>query len=558
MCDEMGGEATDVSSDMAEPVDDIPEEAPDDIPEDIPEDLPEDIADDIPEDIPEDVPEDISEESVDDGLSDVSEEIPEDIAEEPVEDTAETDEEIPEDTETQSESADDNVEEPVDTPEEVPEETSDVDEPAEEPPMETADDAIETEEATDEQSSEELAEEPVEETAETAEEIPEDTETQSESADDNVEEAVDTTEEVPEETSDADEATDEHPTKAAEEGAETEEPIDKQASEELSEEPIESPAETAEALPEDTGAKSDAVDENANESEGVQDKRDNEPIKEDENALDRLRRIEQEDKKENALDRLNRLIKDDLGTELHEKYGVEKADFRDYDVKVAQSIRDAVKDAKSDFPELKVNYIGSIDTQVEGIRNELKNFYKDQINSIPNHGLTDEKVEKTAQYNADDFINKTGLNDSTGAFAWSLNIPQTLDPTGGGLSKYNGVAVNSHYASDNKLFTNAKIHEVATRHKPVGCDTPRATMDHELGHEIDNLLGACNDTEINKWYNELIQSGDAEAKLSGYSATNVKEFIAESYSEYRNNPSPREYASKVYGRLKELYAQRKV
>ncbi len=235
MCDEMGGEATDVSSDMAEPVDDIPEEAPDD----------------IPEDIPDDIPEDISEESVDDGLSDVSEEIPEDIVEEPVEDTAEADEEILEDTETQSESADDNVEEPVDTPEEVPEETSDVDEPAEESPVETADDAIETEEATDEQSSEELAEEPVEETAETAEEIPEDTETQSESADDNVEEAVDTTEEVPEETSDADEATDEHPTEAAEEGVETEKPLDEHPSEELTEEPVEENAGIAEEIPED-------------------------------------------------------------------------------------------------------------------------------------------------------------------------------------------------------------------------------------------------------------------------------------------------------------------
>jgi hypothetical protein len=71
------------------------------------------------------------------------------------------------------------------------------------------------------------------------------------------------------------------------------------------------------------------------------------------------------------------------------------------------------------------------------------------------------------------------------------------------------------------------------------------------------LLDASNDPKIAGLYQKMINDGDAETKLSGYSATNVKEFIAESYSEYRNNPNPREYSTIVVDRLKELYKNRK-
>ena len=50
--------------------------------------------------------------------------------------------------------------------------------------------------------------------------------------------------------------------------------------------------------------------------------------------------------------------------------------------------------------------------------------------------------------------------------------------------------------------------------------------------------------------------GDAGSTLSVYAGENVMEFIAEAYSEYRNNPQPRRYARAVYLRLKVLWEQR--
>ena len=83
-----------------------------------------------------------------------------------------------------------------------------------------------------------------------------------------------------------------------------------------------------------------------------------------------------------------------------------------------------------------------------------------------------------------------------------------------------------------------------------------AVTDHELGHEIDKLLNASSDFEIREMYSEMMQAGTARDVLSQYSATNVQEFIAESYSEFRNNPSPRELSTRVYNRLIELRDQK--
>jgi hypothetical protein len=241
--------------------------------------------------------------------------------------------------------------------------------------------------------------------------------------------------------------------------------------------------------------------------------------------------------------------------DLESNYDVGKADFSDFDPDVANDMCQSVKQAKADFPDLKLGYIGSIDNQVNGIKSCLKDYYRSIGESVP--GWKKEQIENFAEYNASNYIKNSPLNKTKDTFAWNLSIPKNAGQPTGGLSQYSGVAVNNIYASDYARFAMAKKHEVAIKHKPIGCDTPKSTADHEMGHEIDNLLDASNDPKIAGLYQKMINDGDAETKLSGYSATNVKEFIAESYSEYRNNPNPREYSTIVVDRLKELYKNRK-
>ena len=112
-----------------------------------------------------------------------------------------------------------------------------------------------------------------------------------------------------------------------------------------------------------------------------------------------------------------------------------------------------------------------------------------------------------------------------------------------------------NYGSDYKSFTEIKENEVRIGHKPVGCGNVKATIDHELGHQIANKLNACNDTEIVEKYNRFSGLSDIEQAntLSTYAAKNIGEFVAECWSEYSNNPQCRNVAAFVSKRLIDLY-----
>lgn len=227
-------------------------------------------------------------------------------------------------------------------------------------------------------------------------------------------------------------------------------------------------------------------------------------------------------------------------------------DYHDFTPEVAEAMTDALLEAKRDFPELNINYVGTIDSQVKGIHNTIAEMYETELRKLNGDNFSDEEYQLAARAYADNYIESMKLNDTDHTFAWSLKIPSEYDPTAGGLTKFNGVAINNCFAEDNELFTRYKMKEVETRHKPIGCGTPKATADHEIGHEIDKILNASSDMKINEMYKKMVSEKNAREMLSGYSETNVKEFIAEAYSEYRNNTMPREYAREVYKRLIEL------
>lgn len=242
---------------------------------------------------------------------------------------------------------------------------------------------------------------------------------------------------------------------------------------------------------------------------------------------------------------------ENISNHLEQTGVVKTADLRGFDPDFSIELQNAFDDAKKDFPDLEISYCGTIQSQVDGIRNTIAEKYEAKLKALNGDSFSDVYYKKIANDYADNVISKYGLNDTDGVFAWSMHLPgQTYE-------KYNGIGINETYASNNSYFTEMKESEVLAKHKPVGCDTPRATVDHELGHEIDKLVGASEDDYIISLYDQMIEDDNAEEVLSGYSQTNVSEFIAEAYSEYRNNPTPREYAVKVYERLVELYNERR-
>ena len=110
-------------------------------------------------------------------------------------------------------------------------------------------------------------------------------------------------------------------------------------------------------------------------------------------------------------------------------------------------------------------------------------------------------------------------------------------------SREYGIFVNEDYAKDNERFNREKARRKDLGWSAVG--SAKGTVDHEIGHQLDDVLGISGKPEVLSLYRgsggmEGIQSG-----LSGNAAKKPQEFVAEAWSEYRNSASPRPIARQV-------------
>ena len=144
-----------------------------------------------------------------------------------------------------------------------------------------------------------------------------------------------------------------------------------------------------------------------------------------------------------------------------------------------------------------------------------------------------------------------------------------------------GIFVNGERLSAKKIAESlVTLHEdVLSGFHPIGTDTVNAIADHECGHAIDRAYGVSKDAKITKLFNRWMKLDKWEARnaLAGYPrkdefvdnltyllrdnpqktkkftrADSKAEFIAEAWSEYLNNPNPREYAKAVGDRMMEI------
>lgn len=89
--------------------------------------------------------------------------------------------------------------------------------------------------------------------------------------------------------------------------------------------------------------------------------------------------------------------------------------------------------------------------------------------------------------------------------------------------------------------------DVKVKYHPVGCDSIKSVIDHEFGHALDSIYNLRENKDILMLYRELIRKDLIIDSLSEYGEHSIKEFIAESWAEYLNNPEPRRVSVIVGG-----------
>ena len=233
---------------------------------------------------------------------------------------------------------------------------------------------------------------------------------------------------------------------------------------------------------------------------------------------------------------------------------VRQADFGKLDNKTAQDIYSSVSETLDMFPDIDLRFVGSVQSRNQHIEKSLEEMY---LNAYRQHYPTASDADLMPFVRQQVSEDMRGFEPGNGTIAQSLFVatPQTYGEEV--IAKYNGISINERYGSDYSYFTNVRRSDVKAKWKPAGCDTPRATVDHELGHQIAKLTNAHNDYEMQEMYSHFMSLSSTQRGevLSGYAGESIHEFIAEGWSEYRNNPNSRPLATSISERLFDLYNQ---
>jgi hypothetical protein len=118
-----------------------------------------------------------------------------------------------------------------------------------------------------------------------------------------------------------------------------------------------------------------------------------------------------------------------------------------------------------------------------------------------------------------------------------------------GTSQYSlsGIIINGKSMNQQDILKNIELGELLG-HSPKGCSTIKSVIEHEIGHVLDQMLGIGRCYEFQSILSQCSVSY-LRRNLSRYCVMNntidPREVIAEAYSEYCNNPHPREVARAI-------------
>lgn len=224
------------------------------------------------------------------------------------------------------------------------------------------------------------------------------------------------------------------------------------------------------------------------------------------------------------------------------------AQFGKLDVEVANEMNRSMLENIERMPALKgrMSFIGSAQENTRLWNTANFNYVLSQVEKLyPDMSKSDQI--RIAQRNA----KKAKTSGNTYAFARDKSKSKAAEF----FKDVDGIAYNEAWgkkASVNE-FKTALARDVANKWHPEGTANLRSVMDHEIGHQIDYMLGLSNNPELQKLFAENREN--ISEVLSAYGGKNIAEFIAESWAEYINNPTPRPLAKQVGDIMNAEYAK---
>lgn len=221
------------------------------------------------------------------------------------------------------------------------------------------------------------------------------------------------------------------------------------------------------------------------------------------------------------------------------------ANYKGLDVEVANIVNDTMTSTFNDFPKLseQFGFIGESHERMKIAKDNFKTFVEKELQKM---GLVQgsKQYQDSLDFNLRSFAQKHRIPSNTYAISHSNGS--------GVFSDLNGITINNKQGKTAAAMKKSLQNDVKNGFHPVKCDTIKSVVDHEAGHQLDRLIGLADNEDFLKYYKSL-SPDDITKGLSRYATTNIREFIAEGWSEYLNNPSPRPIAKKIGEFVKKVY-----
>ena len=195
----------------------------------------------------------------------------------------------------------------------------------------------------------------------------------------------------------------------------------------------------------------------------------------------------------------------------------------------------------ANFNGIQNQHVGRANEWCRALANSINNFPK-----IREYLLFTGTCQEHVKFGVKQGFRKRRIDSSTIALAFTH-------------PKIKGISINKSFINDPRLSERLN-RGVDIKFHPVGCNTIKAQVDHEIGHILTKLLGLDKDKVIkNLWDGYKKDFNRLTEDLSEYSWNNknknpIYEFISEAWSEYENNPNCRPLAKEIGKRIKYLYS----
>jgi SPP1 gp7 family putative phage head morphogenesis protein len=201
--------------------------------------------------------------------------------------------------------------------------------------------------------------------------------------------------------------------------------------------------------------------------------------------------------------------------------------YEKMDLGIINSLNESIANHLNDFPLLK----GQI--KYTGVSQAVFKKYKDKrVKELTARyldlGYTKDMAEKYAKKMA------KAPKASSNAYAYSW-----------GAKDFESVTIPRPRSKKYTESIASLKTDVENNFHPPGTGNYKAVIDHEMGHQLDDLLGISKEYRRNKELSDALNKYGAES-VSRYALTNYDELTAEAWAEYRNNDKPRAL-SKIIG-----------